>query len=283
MAQVVSLPKNVAVDNIDFGALNVMQNGAKTVYMNINKSPIIIQSPRMRVPFALSKFTGNDDAPKGEREKWSLQLAFQDLETNTAMGNFFKFLKDMENSILNAGVTKCREWFKKELKKDVLSELCTPLLIYPKDKKTGEVTDAYPPMFRLSIPVVNGVIQCPCYNLQKEKVDLNTIEKGSKVTAIIQFTGVWIAGSKFGCTSRVLQIIVEPPTNISGYAFLPDDDDQGDHKISNNPTYIESSDDEDDLAQKRTEEETEQEQEQELEPAPTVSESEVKKGKGKKK
>lgn len=245
MSQSVRLPKDINIDSIEFGSLNVLQNGAKTVYMNCKGNPIVTQIPWMKVPFGLSKYAGNDDAPKGEREKWSLQLAFQDLETNKSMGNFFKFLQSLDNTVLNASVANSKLWFKKDISKEVLRELCTSLIIYPKDKKTGEITDAYPPMCRLSIPVVNGIIACPCYNKDKEKVDLATIEKGSKVSVIVQWSGVWIAGSKCGTTGRVIQLLVEPPTHITGYAFVNDLEDPN-GLMNENPTYVDSSSDEED-------------------------------------
>ena len=66
---------------------------------------------------------------------------------------------------------------------------------------------------------------------------LNTIEKGSKVKAILQCTGVWIAGSKYGCSWKPIQLQVQPQTGFSGFAFVPEDDDEAQR--------VESSDDED--------------------------------------
>lgn len=238
MSQKVLLPKNVDTSKIGFGDLKTLDNGAKLVYVNLDNKPFIVQTPMdLTTPFGLSKY--DDGKPSAEREKWTVQIALKDIDTNPFVGDFYKMLKELDTLIVDAGVEKSKLWFKKQIAKEVLNELSTSLVIYPKDKVTGEITDKYPPMFRLSVPMINGKIACDCFNANKEKVSLDTIEKGSKITAIIQFSNVWIAGTKFGCSAKVIQLRVVEPTGFSGYAFMPEDDDQ--------QQRIESSDDEDDI------------------------------------
>jgi hypothetical protein len=61
----------------------------------------------------------------------------------------------------------------------------------------------------------------------KELIDTNAF-KGAKVTAIIQCLGIWVAGGKFGCSWKVLQMRVSPPQTIKGYAFKELEDDKAD-------------------------------------------------------
>jgi len=243
MSQKVLLPKSVDMSKVTFSDMRTLDNGAKSVYINLDSCPLIIQTPAMFTPFGLSKYNAGDstETKVGEREKWTLQLAMRDIDTKESMGNFYKLLKSLDASILNAGVEKSKVWFKKQLTPEVLKELCTSLIIYPKDKVTGEITDKYPPMFRITVPVVDGKVACDCYDENKEKLTLNTIDKGSQVTAIIKCNGIWIAGSKFGCSWTPLQLKVINKVGISGYAFLGDDEE--DASKQSKKEFVESSDD----------------------------------------
>ena len=83
-------------------------------------------------------------------------------------------------------------------------------------------------------------------------IDLNSVTtKGAKFTCIVQFGGVWFAGGKFGCTWRVVQIQVIPPSTIKGFSFKKvegdkiengeDDIDEVTDKVDN--TVLNDSDD----------------------------------------
>lgn len=279
MSQNVNLPKNVDISNLTFSQMNVLKNGGKSVFINLNKGPLIVQTPTMVTPFGLSKYQHDTEASKSEIEKWTLQLSLRDIETNKSMSHFYKFLKDLDASVLSECTTNSKLWFKKQYTEDILRELCSPLIIYPKDKVTGEITDKYAPMFRLSVPMIGGQITCDCFDNNKNKVDLSTVDKGSKVRAIIQCSGIWFIGSKFGLSWKVIQLQVQPQTSISGFAFMNDDDcgEEEDPKRE----FIQTSDDEEDPLDKGItdtyEEPNVEEQEQET---PSVPE---KKSRGKKK
>lgn len=286
MSQNVHLPKNVDISNLSFSQMNILKNGGKSVFINLNKGPLIIQTPNMVTPFGLSKYQHDTEVSKSEIEKWTLQLSLRDIETNPAMSNFYKFLKDLDSSVLTECTTNSKLWFKKQYTEDILRELCSPLIIYPKDKNTGEITDKYAPMFRLSVPMIGGQIACDCYDTNKNKIDLATVEKGSKVRAIIQCSGIWFIGSKFGLSWKVIQLQVQPQTSISGFAFMNDDCDNEDENPKRE--FIQTSDDEEDPLDKgitnayeesnvEPEPVEEQEQEQEQPSAPE------KKSRGKKK
>lgn len=262
MSQQVMLPKNIKLSDIQFSTPKTLDSGAKSVYINLNRSSIIIQTPELYTPFGLTKYM-NDDS-KAEKEKWTLQLSLRGYDVpNSSVSYFYTFLKNLNEAIINASHENKALWFgkgKSHLSIDILRELFTSLLNYPKDKETGEINNKYPPMFRINVPVVDGKIACNCYNNKIEEV-LTTIEKGSKITGLIQCSGIWIAGGKFGCSWKVIQLKVQKPQNISGYSFIADSDDENDdvqhqeqedndnHHIEveeKQQNFIQSSDDEED-------------------------------------
>lgn len=237
----IRLPKSVVFgDNLKFSQLYTQDNGSKSIYINYEGQALHIQTPKLITPFGLSKYnpTGGSDVV-GAAEKYSLQLS---LKGNTESSrNFIKFLESMQMLILDEGVKNSKEWFKKTYSKEVLQELLTQLIVYPKNKE-GDIVDTYPPTFKLSIPVVDGLVKCDCFDDKGDAITVSNISKSSEVSAIVKIQGLWFAGSKFGLSCKVVQLRVQQPTRINGYSFNDDcEDEAGENK------YIESSDDEDEL------------------------------------
>ena len=57
--------------------------GGKIIYMNIDRSRIALNTPKMRIPFGLNKY---QDA--GKPPKYSLDMSFNDMENNEKIKNF---------------------------------------------------------------------------------------------------------------------------------------------------------------------------------------------------
>jgi hypothetical protein len=199
--------------------------------MSLNRSPIVLQTPEMVAPYGVSNW--NDDG-KGP-DKYSLDLSFKGKEGRENLNTFFEKMVALDKKLVRDGVDNSMTWLKKKHNSvDVVEALYTPMVKYAKDKTTGEITDKYPPTFKLKIPFVNSSFQCEVYdskrkpvNNLKELIDSGAF-KGAKVTAIIQCLGIWVAGGKFGCSWKVLQMRVSPPQTIKGYAFKEIEDDKVD-------------------------------------------------------
>jgi hypothetical protein len=257
----ICLPKSIDFDRVSFSKVQVLKNGTKSVYINHSDDKIVIQTPKMNTPFALSKYKvkGASDVPDAEPgtiEKLNLNLALN-IE-NQSVDNFVNFLKQLEVCILDAAMANRMEWFKDDYEMDTLKELFTPLIQYPRDPITGEIIEKYSPTFKVGVQVVkDGNIVCECYNEEGISIDLETVPKGSQVTTIIQCQGIWFAGGKFGCSWKVIQLRVQPPARIDGYSF--DDDNDEEHRGESN--IVESSDDEHDEMEFNAVDDEEQEQE----------------------
>ena len=83
---------------------------------------------------------------------------------------------------------------------------------------------------------MNGQVQ---YRAPKEgywDADRNTgtpmalIPKGTHLTGLIQCTGLWFAGGRFGCTWKLLQAKLQQPVRLvgSGVCHIVDDSDDED-------------------------------------------------------
>jgi hypothetical protein len=228
------LPSNFDVNGVQYGTPKTNDNGGKSIYLSLKRSPIVLQTPEMYAPFGLTKWENDSGTTK-----YTLDLSFKDMDKRDTLKTFFEKMMELDDKLIDDGTTNAFEWLKKKgASREVVKHLYTKLVKFPVDKTTGEVSTKYPPTFKLSLPFKEGAFQCEVYDAERKRVDLNTIEtKGSRVTAIIQCLGVWVAAGKFGCTWKVLQMKVVPPQNIRGYAFK---------EMVNDHVEEEISDDEDD-------------------------------------
>jgi len=207
------LPSEFNPKKITFAApRNLGNNGGKVIYVSYGGKPLIFQTPEMSVPFGMNKW---------ENDKYTLDLSFKGKETRDNLQAFFDGLVELDKTLVKAGLDNSQTWFKKKYTSlDVVEALYTPTVKYAKDKATGDITDKYPPTFKLNLPFRDGAFGCEVYDKSKNLVDLQTMEtKGARVSAIIRCTGIWIAGGKYGCSFKVLQMRVVPPTTFKGYAF----------------------------------------------------------------
>jgi hypothetical protein len=222
------LPSKMDVSAVSFSAPRTLDNGGRSIYMSLNKSPIVLQTPEMVAPYGVSNW--NDDG-KGP-DRYSLDLSFKGKEARENLNTFFEKMVALDKKLVQQGFENSMTWLKKKYSSvDVVEALYTPMVKYAKDKNTGEITDKYPPTFKLKLPYMNGSFQCEVYDNKRNSLNLkelidNGSFKGAKVTAIVQCIGIWVAGGKYGCSWKVLQMKVSPPSSIKGYAFKEVEDDK---------------------------------------------------------
>lgn len=224
------LPSDFDASNITYSEPRILDNGGKVIYVSYNKKKLIMQTPEMVAPFGLSKWNNEGKA----NDKYSLDLSFKGKETRDVLVKFYDGFKSFDKKLVEDGLKHCQTWLKKQYKSlDVVEALYTPIVKHAKD-------DKYPPTFKLTLPHNGSQFTCDVYDCNRNLVDITSLEtKGARVSAIIQCVGIWIAGSKYGCSWKVLQMKVTPPSTIKGYAFkelndkvedeISDDEDDGDH------------------------------------------------------
>lgn len=218
--QSIILPSKTDIETfeskISYGIPKALDNGGKVIYMYFDKKPFIIQTPEMIAPFGLSRWSADNSI----NEKISIDLSFKEKDIRPSLKAFYKMLSIIDKKLVSDGLENSMSWFKKKITTEaVVDALYTPLVKNPKDKDTGEIIDKYPATFRLALPYRDGVFQCKIFK-DKEEVDIESMEiKGSKVTAIMQCVGIWVAGGKFGCSWKALQVRVIPQESLTSYAF----------------------------------------------------------------
>lgn len=214
--------RDFCVDKIKTGNMKDTGNGGKTVYLNYEGEPLRVQTPWMVCPFGLTAWPKQEEGKEPmPTQKYSIEMAFKSMENDQKLQEFYDMISSLDQRMLHEGMAHSKEWFKKEHKSiDVTEAVYKPMI------KNNPNND-YPPIFKANIPCDNGQPRCESYNMEREKLDItSTNVRGARLMAILQCTGIWLAGGNFGCTWKVLQLLVKPSATIDSFAFVMDKEDE---------------------------------------------------------
>jgi len=189
-------------------------NGGKTIYLNgRGKSKLFVQLPKMKAPFGLgiNEYDG--------KTSYSLPMTADDPV-------FVDFLKKFDDMVVAKVVENSETYLGKSMNETVVREaLYTALFKPPSDEK-------YAPLFKTKILANHdGTFLPQVFTTDREPFDLNKLEKGQYVTAIVHIPSIWFVGTKFGVTIRLQQLRVTPSQKLTEYAFVDDDDDAEDESF----------------------------------------------------
>jgi len=181
-------------------------NGGKTIYLNgRGGSRLYIQLPKMKVPFGLgiNEYDG--------KTSYSLPMTADD-------PSFVDFLKKFDDMVVAKVVENSETYLGKSMNETVVREaLYTALFKPPSDEK-------YAPLFKTKVLANHdGTFVPQVFTTDREPFDLNKLEKGQYVTAIVHIPSIWFVGTKFGVTIRLQQLRVTPSQKLTEYAFVDDD------------------------------------------------------------
>lgn len=210
---------------ISFSDVKTNQNGGKSVYINLNNSQFVIQTPVMTIPFGLNVYD------KGDYPKYSVEISFRDMEENYKIKGFYENMEKLEEMILEYAVKNSMAILgKKKVNREVMEAMYTPILRKSRDKETGELDGKYPTTMKLKLPFWDGKESYTMESFSEEKKVLEipqeeAFTKNAKIQAIIKCGGMWVVNGKFGCTWSVVKVRAEENKSISNYSFVDDDDD----------------------------------------------------------
>lgn len=208
---------NFDAKKITISAPRVLQSGAKQAYLNYGGERLVMQTAvAMTVPFGLNV------ADQYGPAQYSVDLSFRGSEQRPEVKQFMDIISQIDDAMISEGVKNSKLWFKSDLNKEVIKAFYTPALKYSKDKE-GNVL-SYPPNIKLKLRKQNEEFLTKFYDLNGTPYKGIPVEdllsKGVQVTGIVECTGVWFAGSKFGLTWNAKQIAIHKlPEKINDFAF----------------------------------------------------------------
>lgn len=224
MSSAVVSPAAFSSAKITFSPVKTLDSGGKQAYLNYDGRPLVMQIGPLETPFGLSVFD------KTSPPKYSVDLklrGYDDPVNNSKTATIYNALHALDEFMLDQGVKNAKQWFKGDKSREVLSELYTPVVKFAKDAEGN--LKPYPPTIKISLRQRDGKFETQIYDDKKRPLTDVPLEdvlvKGSIITTLIQCTGVWFAGGKFGLSWKAIQIRADKvPDSIRGFAFLDDGD-----------------------------------------------------------
>ena len=230
MASNILLPTEFQIDNVSFTDPRKNNMGGQNVLINYagndKSSPLVFQTPRLRCPFGLDTRESDQGGPP--KYNVNVSLAHGD-KPHPGLLNFTENIRCIDQFIKDKGVENAEQWFGKAKSMEVIEELFRPCEKHAKEK------EKWPSTLKLKLPYKDGKPSFDVYNEKKEQInlvnadgelDLECIQRGCEVVAIIQCTGIWFIGkTQFGIGWKVLQMKLYQTNKLVGYSIVDDDDD----------------------------------------------------------
>ena len=223
MSSIVS-PSSFSSSNVTVSAVKLLESGGKQAYVNYDSRPLVMQVGSLETPFGLSVF----DKIPGAAPKYSVELnlrGYDDPTGNPKIASIYSALNALDEFMIEQGVKNSKAWFKADLKADMVRMFYTPTLRFAKDAEGN--LKPYPPTLKIQLRKRDGKFETAVYDDKKRPLtDVpfeDVLVKKAFLTALIQCTGVWFAGGKFGLSWKAIQIRADKiPDSIRGFAFLDD-------------------------------------------------------------
>ena len=209
MSPTIITSNNFDSSNVSFSELRKNKMGGKVVYISnaATTKKLVMQLPKMRAPFGLSRF---DDQNSG-KSTFSLDLSLDGRE------EFRAALEGLDDKIVKLVAANSKAWLGKVHSATVVRDvLYKPIVKLPQDSK-------YAPTIKLKVMVdSNGNFIPEAYDSKSKKISFDALEKGQHMRAIVHVSQVWIIDNKCGVSLRLEQVMTSPTDKIRGFAFQPD-------------------------------------------------------------
>jgi hypothetical protein len=219
-------------ENIMYTAPKASAQGGKSVNIlnKTTKTTLTLSTPLM-LTWGASDFKKDGEEVGNGRFELSLQFPNEEYKTPDTEA-FLRNIKSFEDKIKADALIYSKEWFGKVHKSaEIIEELFTPLLKYPKNKATGEYDYTKQPTIRVKLPQWEGTWKTEIYDEDANRLypssenlgvtPLDYLKKGSNIACLIQFAGIWFVNGKFSAGWKLLQAVVQKPrAQLQGQCFI---------------------------------------------------------------
>jgi hypothetical protein len=228
----VILAKQVDVSKFKYSTPRTLDNQSRSVYVNYEGGGLAIQTPLMSLPYGLGDWNDkNEESGKKDAiKKYDLNISFNGADSNPKVKELLDKMVEIEKKITDDAFENRVAWLNDDYDgiKSVVNKLFTPIVKYDKDKATKKIVGKYPPTMKLKLPYdsKNETFTFIAQDMGGDDVEFKSIMrnlKGAKARLIIQLSGIWIAGGRFGCIWKVVKARFEI-TKARNVDFIEDSD-----------------------------------------------------------
>ena len=215
-----------------YGKPNINKKGGKSINIlnSTTKKWLTIHTPMM-MTYGVNQRV-NDDGTLN----YDMSLQFpRDEFSNKETQSLKTMLMEMEEKIIQDAFANSRDWFGKKYSSiDVLRELWSPMLKFPKNKDDGSTDTTRPPTLKVKLPIYKrdgkDDIKFDLFDTKSQSIFPNEegttpdelVQKGANVWCVITSGGIWFANGKFGVTWKLNQAVVKPPDTFEkGKCYVP--------------------------------------------------------------
>lgn len=222
MSSAIVFPKDFKPSSITISPIKVMDSGAKQAYVNYEGHSMMMQVSGLTVPYGMSMFD------KAGPVKYSVDLSLKGYDgDNVKVKQIYEAFNSLDEYMIDMGTKFSKQWFKSDLSRDIIKAFYTPSVRFSKDAEGN--LKPYPPTLKIQLKQREGKFETAVYDEKKRPLSDIPLEdilvKGATISSLIQCTGVWFAGSKFGLSWKAMQIKADHlPESIRGFAFRDEDE-----------------------------------------------------------
>lgn len=226
MSSSIVAPASFSTSKLTFSQLKLLESGGKQAYLNYDGRPLVMQVGSLETPFGLSVF----DKTTPPKYTVDLKLAgYDDPSNSPKTATIYNAMNSLDEFMVQQAVKNGKAWFKADINPDMARMLYTPTIRFAKDAD-GNVKP-YPPTLKVQLRQRDGKFETAIYDDKKRPLTDVPLEdvlvKKAFLTVLIQCTGVWFAGGKFGLSWKAIQIRADKvPDSIRGFAFLDEGDSE---------------------------------------------------------
>ena len=223
MSSTVVLARNFSTSKVSFSQVKILDSGGKQAYVNYDAGKFLFQTPALPLPYGMSTYD------KAGPIKYSVELSLRGYdEAGNKAKEIYDALAALDEFMVEQGVKNSRAWFKADLKPDVVRAFYTPIVKWSKDKD-GNVKP-YPPGLKVNLRKNGEQFDVKMYDSNKVEYQGVSVEdllmKGSVVRCVMQCTGIWFAGGKYGLSWKAVQMVMDSvPDSIRGCVVVDEEAD----------------------------------------------------------
>ena len=190
----------------DFG-----EYASRKIVLSKDTKPARFQIPRLYMPFGISGFT-----PDVGQKKWNVDFSLKGWnEDDGYIQKFYKFLVDLENSVIDHVHSKSEEIFGSPMSRDTVASMFNSNLKY---------SEGHDPKLRVKVDVDNdGLIKPKIFDANEADITSEAEEKlhaRQTGAAIVELNSIYFMNRRFGVTWKLHQLKVFEPQRLKSFQFI---------------------------------------------------------------